>query len=425
MRTSLALRARAGFTVVELVVAFLLFAGTMAGILAMSRSLASHRTAAAAAAQRDAYATFQSEVAMQGIDPALVGNPLASAINQNQGGTAGTVVSLGSNTSLTVARQQQAGFEVGAVSQPTGAQRVLGGSARVDAVDYSVGTGGTQATRGAGIGFAVETAGPLAAQGTTPLAAPTFNITGDLTNAALPLNDIATLPSTNPPGTVYRYTTDGSTPTASSPIWDNNPGWTAGSFPAQVALAAFNTDPQYAPSPVVTATYSMQLSVTYSRVDGDTDQPYGFTLADLSDPSDDGIVLTANIPGFTILYTLDGSDPAVDGVAYNGPFAPAQGNFSAGGGNSDLTGSSTATATLRYVAVSTDPRILAAPESAQTLSSIPVPLQPPSFVTDNSQPLSPGADVVISAGSSGSPRTAVNDGAPTTSSSSATSFPLD
>jgi type II secretory pathway pseudopilin PulG len=415
-----------GFTVVELVVAFVLFSVAMAAILMMSKAMTGHRTASLSASQRNAYATLQSEVALQGINPAVVGNPLAAAVNQNQGGTAGTVVSLGSNTALSVTREQLASFEVGAVSRPAGAQRSLGGSARVDAVNYSVNAAGTQATRGAGIGFAVETAGPQAAQNAIPLAAPSFNFTGDLTNVPMPLNAIATLPSTNPPGTVYRYTTDGSSPTASSPIWDNDPGWTPESFPQQVALAAFNTDPQYAPSPAVTAAYSMQLIVSYGRVDGPLNEPYGFALSDILDPADDGIVLTTNIPGFAILYTLDGSDPAVSGVSYSAPFAPSQANFSASSGNADLTGASTGTATLKYVAISNDPRIVSSQEMAQTLNSVAVPLSAPTFVTDNSQPLAPGTPVVISvSGSSSSPRTTINSGTPTNSSSSATSFPLN
>ncbi|HVW21060.1 MAG TPA: chitobiase/beta-hexosaminidase C-terminal domain-containing protein [Opitutaceae bacterium] len=419
-------RSRSGFTVVELIVAFLLFSAATTGVLIMSKAMTGHQAAAVSAAQRNAYATMQSEIALQGINPAVVGNPLAGAINHNQGGTAGATISLGANTALTVARQELAGFEVGAVTQPAAAQRSLGGSARVDAVNYSVDAAGTEATRGAGIGFAVETAGPAAPSAAIPLYAPTFNITGDLTNAALPLNNIASLPATNPPGTVYRYTTDGSTPTASSPVWDNNPGWTAASFLGKVTLAAFNTDPQYSPSPAVTATFSMQLIVSYSRADGRTDNPYGFTLADLNDPGDAGILLTTNIPGFQVLYTLDGSDPTVDGLAYSGAFAPGQGNFSVDSGNSDLTGTTTGTATLRYVAVSTDPRIVSAPSLTQTLGAVAVPLTPPSFVTDNSQPLTPGTPVVITMnGGSGSPRTEVNNGSPGTGSSNATSFPLN
>ncbi len=111
----------------------------------------SHRTAAAATTQQNAYATFQSSVALQGINPALVGNPLTNVIQQ--AGTNGTPVSLGSNTTQTAVRDRLAAFELRAVSQPIGAQRNLVGSARVDAVNYAVGAAGTQGTRGAGVGF--------------------------------------------------------------------------------------------------------------------------------------------------------------------------------------------------------------------------------------------------------------------------------
>ena len=401
---------RAAFTTVELVVAIVLFSLATSGVLLMSTAMRGHRTAASSASERNAYATFQSQVALQGINPALVGNPLAGAINK--AGTTGTTVSLGANTTLTIHRNQLAAFEIGAVSQPAGAQRNLGGSATVNAVDYSVAAAGMQATRGAGIGFAVQTTGTLAPTNAIPLAPPSFNIQGDLTVAPFPLDDIATLPSANPPGTTYRYTTDGSVPTASSPLWNNDPGWTAVSFPGEVTLAAFNTDPQYAPSVPVTAIYTIQLQVSFARADGRSANLYGFTLADLVSPTATGVVLTPNVPGFTILYTLDGSDPAVNGTPYAGPFDPAQAQF-------------TPTVLLKVAAVSTDARITSAPVSGYTLTSITVPLGAPSFITDNSSPLSPGTPVVISAGSNGSPRTEVNNGNPTTSSSSATSFPLN
>lgn len=418
---------RSGFTVVELIVAFILFSIATAGVLMMSRAMSQHRIAAASDAQQNAYATLQSQVALQGIDPSVVGNPLTGAINAS--GTTGTVVSLGANTALTVTRDRLAAFEVGDVTRDDNlARSSLGGSAAIDSINYAVASASSrQATRGAGIGFGVETAGPQAAQNATPLAPPSFNIQGDLTNATFPLNDVAALPATNPPGTVYRYTTDGSTPTANSLIWDNdNLNWTPANFPAEVTLAAFNSDPQYASSVAVSATFWMQLVVTYSRADGRLVQPYGFTLSDLADPAETGIVLTTNVPGFAILYTLDGSDPTVDGVTYSGAFGPSQSNFSTPVNNGDLTGSQTGTATLKYIAVSTDPRIESTPIEGATLNSIAVPLGSPTFVTDNSQPLPPGSDVVISvSGSSASPRTEVNNGAPSSSSSSATSFPLN
>ena len=149
------------------------------------------------------------------------------------------------------------------------------------------------------------------------------------------------------------------------------------SFPGQVTLAAFNTDPQYAPSVPVTATYSMQLQVAFSRADDRSVNLYGFTLADLGSPALTGIVLTPNVPGYTLLYTLDGSDPAVNGTPYAGPFCPGQAQFSP-------------TVLLKVAAVSTDARISSAPVSGYTLSTLSVPLAAPSFVTDNAAPPVPG-----------------------------------
>ena len=402
---------RSGFSTVELVVAILLFSAATSGVLVMSAALRAHRIASASASQRDAYATFQAQVALQGIDPSAVGNPLAGAVNT--GGTAGVSISLGPNTPLVASRGRIAAFDAGAVSHPAGAQRNLGGSATVTAVNYSVAPAGTQATRGAGIGFAIATVGAAAPSHAIPLAPPSFNVAGDLTSAPFPLNAIATLPSANPPGTTYRYTTDGSTPTAASPLWDNDPGWTAASFPGQVSLAAFNTDPQYAPSVAVSATYTLQLQVSLGRADNRLVNQLGFTLADLASPADTGITLAANVPGFTVLYTLDGSDPGVSGIPYSEPFVPTQAQFSP-------------TVNLRVAATSTDPRYLPAPVSGYTLSTIAVPMEPPTFITDNSQPLSPGTPVVLTVpGTGATPRTEVNNGIPGAHSSSATSFPLE
>lgn len=397
-------KSNAAFSSIELVAAVLLFSAATAGVLVMGKAMRDHQLATISTNQQNAYTTFQSQVALQGINPSLVANPMADAINQG-GRITGAAATLGRNVS--------ASFEVGAVSSP---QQNIGGSVRVDTLSYVRASAGNQATRGTGIGYAIETTGPAPAApaNAIPLAPPALNITGDLTNAAFPLNNIAALPSGNPPGTIYRFTTDGSTPTGSSHLWDNNPSWTPATFPAQVTLRAFNPDPQYAPSPIVSATYSMSLAVSYGRADNRSSNLYDFTLADLGAPSATGVTLTQNIDGYSILYTLDGTDPATSPTAaiYNAAFAPAQAQFGP-------------SATLKVVAQSTDSRITSSPVMSYTLNSMAIALSAPSFITANDQPLAPGTPVEISMnGSGGSPRTAIN-GTPTDSSSQGTSFPLN
>jgi type II secretory pathway pseudopilin PulG len=426
--------ARPAFTTLELIVAIVLFSMAMSGVLYMGKAMRDHQTASMSASQQNAYATFQSEVAQQGINPSLVGNPMAAAINQS--GSTGNQVSLGTNTNLSVSRGAQAAFETQSVAAPTVAQRRLGGSASVDGIAYAVTAAGASAGaasanqgngqgvgRGSAVGFAVETSGPVAAVSAIPLTPPIFNTYfnqtngNDLTNAPFPLNNIATLPSTNPPGTVYRYTTDGSMPTSSSPLWDNNPGWTPASFPAGVTLAAFNSDPQYATSQPVSTTLYMSLVITYARADGrSAATATEFTLADLTDATATGVVLGTNVDSYgvstAVKYTMDGTDPSVDGAAYASAFVPAQGQF-----NPNVT--------LEATATSSDPRIHAATILQEILTAASAPLTPPTFITPNSSPLSPGTPVVISVTGSASPRTNVNNGSPTNSSSTATSFPLE
>jgi type II secretory pathway pseudopilin PulG len=399
-----------GFTAVELIVGLLLFSVLSGSVLIVSKGLNDNGAAAGAASRQNAYATFQSQVALQGIDPSLVGNPLESSIQQ--AGSTGTRVSLGANTRQTVVRHQIAGFEVAAVSRPAGAERDLPGSARVRAINYSVAAAGAQSARGSGIGFAIDTVGTAPVINAITLAPPSFNVVGDLTYAVFPLNDLATLPKTNPPGTVYRYTLDGTTPTDASMVWDNNPNWAADTFPAQVTLRAFNSDPDYAPSFPVSASFTMQIVLHYGRADGRTANIYGFTWADLQSPSASGIVLSGNIPNLRLLYSLDGSDPAQGGTLYTGPFAPAPARFNP-------------TALLKITADSSDPRFAASGVSTYTLVTITTALAAPVFVTSNASPLTPGTPVVLSVTGSSSPRTEINNGAPAMSSSSDTQFPLN
>jgi len=80
---------------------------------------------------------------------------------------------------------------------------------------------------------------------------------------------------------------------------------------------------------------------------------------------------------------------------------------------------------LNVAVVSTDSRFTSSPVTGYLLGPLASPLQPPSFITSNAQPLAPGTSVVLSAAANSTPRTEVNNGTPTTGSSNATSFPLN
>jgi type II secretory pathway pseudopilin PulG len=414
MKTKPSTSCIAGFGLVEILVGVVLFSGAAAGIVAYSKATKDFQRNSITVGQQNAYSTFQSQVTLQGLDPSKVANVMAGTIGQSGAtGTVVNVVGLNGQTQMQIVRGKVAAFEVGAVRSPTNAKRDLAGSARVASLNYSVDGAGTQMARGSAMGFAIEVAGTGVTVTSAGLVAPTFNVTGDLTNATFPLNNIATLPSSNPAGTVYRYTTDATTPTGGSPIWNNSPGWTTSTFPAQVSLRAFNPDPQYSPSNTATTSYSMNLNVTYARADGRNSNLYGFTINEVSAPAAAGVVLSVNAATAVVRYTLDGSTPTNASPAYAGAFTPAQGQF---GPN----------VTLKVAAFTSDPRLSNSAVSTFTLSATPIALSAPTIVTSNSAPLTPGTNVVVSLSDpNGTTRTEINNGTPSVASSTAAAFPLN
>ena len=110
-------------------------------------------------------------------------------------------------------------------------------------------------------------------------------------------------------GAEIRYTTDGSTPTASSTLYTTPlniattttvkaRGWKAGSEPSAVASATYQMNFGTAPAPTFSpaaGTYTSSVSVT----------------------------LSSTLSGATIRYTTDGSEPTSGSTAYTGPIALA------------------------------------------------------------------------------------------------------
>jgi prepilin-type N-terminal cleavage/methylation domain-containing protein len=380
-----------GFSLVEIILALVLFAGVSTAIWRLSSTSQRFATEATSMAQQNVYSTLRASIALQGLNPTTVTNFAAPALTD----TGGTAVN-SSNPStdqrnMGFVRGLVASFEISAMKPAAGANRAQPGSALRTAIIYQTPSLSLQTAKGIGFGYSIGSTGVALPPSATPLAAPTFIYSGDLTSAPFPLNGIVNYPA-NPSGTTYRYTTNGSTPNSSSPVWNNNPGWTVATFPSTVTIAAFNPDPQYGPSPPASATYTYTYSVSasLSRADGRGDLT-DFTYADLQNPAGAGIVLTPSRPGATILYTIDGSMPSqTNGTVYTGAFAPDASLFNP-------------TDTLRFFAVYTpgspDPRYIYVNNAVATYTLNPIAVAPPDpvILTDNGSPLSPGATVAMQA----------------------------
>ena len=105
-------------------------------------------------------------------------------------------------------------------------------------------------------------------------------------------------------GAKIYYTTDGSTPTASSTLYKSPLTVSTSQTLNAVAIA-----PGYAASVVATATYTMNLTVT----------PPAFLPAGGTFTTIQTVTLTDAIPNSTIYYTTDGSTPTTGSKLYSGP----------------------------------------------------------------------------------------------------------
>ncbi|WP_208712298.1 chitobiase/beta-hexosaminidase C-terminal domain-containing protein [Sinomonas sp. R1AF57] len=131
-------------------------------------------------------------------------------------------------------------------------------------------------------------------------------ITATPPGGAYPSGQTVTL-SSNEPSTTIRYTTDGSTPTATSPTYTSPIPIGSG-----LTLKYFGKDAAGNSSAVATQTYTLADDKTPPTVTAD---PVGGAY-----PAGTQIKLTANEPA-TIRYTTDGSDPVTAGTTYTGPIS--------------------------------------------------------------------------------------------------------
>jgi hypothetical protein len=110
--------------------------------------------------------------------------------------------------------------------------------------------------------------------------------------------------STSTAGATIRYTTDGSTPTASSPAYTGPI-----SITQTTTVRAITTAPAMADSTAASATYTIEaIPPSFSPPGGTFNQPLQVTL-------------TTPTSGATIRYTTDGSTPTASSPAYTGPIS--------------------------------------------------------------------------------------------------------
>ena len=110
------------------------------------------------------------------------------------------------------------------------------------------------------------------------------------------------------PGAVIHYTTNGTTPTASSPVY------TAPiSVSATTTIKALATATGYSASLVVIGTYTISASATPETANVTmSPEPGSFTSAQ-------SITLADSTPGAAIHYTTDGTTPTLSSALYSAP----------------------------------------------------------------------------------------------------------
>lgn len=329
-----------GLSIASVIVATVLLGVTAVGVVQYAASVGQTRRDMDTRVQEDSYRVFQSELALSGSNPTtMTANPL-------------TGVATASSPDPTVAMVGSAGSD-------------FAGSASVSAYSASSDTSG----RSGALGFRINSTGTaVPAPVGVPLQPPSFRVSGVVPESEFAPNliDLILADPSNPPGTVYRYTTDGSDPTDSSPIWTSTSGLPAYPLPSLVKSAAFNADPSYTTSPIVSAALARNVDITYSRAGGGA--ATGFTYAEVTGGTN-GIVLSiATPPGDTVIYyTYDGSEPTTSSDVYSGAFHVPLPSWSS-------------SVTLRAIAVSAAPNITFAPLTT-VLTPIAVPMPAPSFGT--------------------------------------------
>lgn len=273
-----------GYMLANLIVGLIVF-GTLAGGIAMTiHAINEAQGSAAARAQSEAERSAQKESSLYGLD--------ATALNPV--GAVGASPSTMTNPS-TLGTGGRGGADLqGMVLSGDTAGRSSAAGIRILGAD---GTGSTPT-------------------GPTPdpvdLIAPIVNYDGALPLAAglFPVTDMVTLPTGNPSGTFYTYTTDGTNPQRGGSRWNGTESYSAANLPAEFRIQAYHdNDDLYSPSAIATGSLTASASISYER---EPVMPGGYSIYDFDfDMINDGtnriILGTDNETGlYSLEYSIEG-----------------------------------------------------------------------------------------------------------------------
>jgi hypothetical protein len=235
---------------------------------------------------------------------------------------------------------------------------------------------------------AASACGSSSSSSTTPTAAtPVFSPAAGTYNA--PQSVIITSATT---GAAIHYTTDGSTPTASSPTYASAIAVAATTTVKALATAAGHQD-----SAVATATYTLQAAAPV------------FSLAPGSYATAQSVTITSATPGATIRYTTDGTAPTGSSPAYAGPIS--------------LPGPGPTTTTIRAIATRAGFTDSAVVSATYTIDTSIAPAATPTF-TPPAGTYASAQSVTISSTTAGASIYFTTDGSDPTTLSTAYAAPV-
>ncbi len=327
--------------------------------------------------QRNSYQSVQQELVAQGIDPTRVITPVGTIGN--------ATLTSGSGGNATT------GTLMGSMSATISSANNANGAGSINALNVAV----AQQTNGraGGVGLQGQATGNATTTAGSTLQPPTFAYSGSLPFSGA--YSSGTFPSAtawfqfpaNPPGTVYYYTIDGSTPTpngsnASTGVWNLAAATALSSLPATIKMVAHNADPAYSDSSVVSQALTYQLPMpVMSRTAGGSSTVV--TYSDVTSNNNLAAATAAAIPSMvsgTLKYTTDGSNPISSGTAqtYSAAVAPTALSWTFNGG------SSTYSSTYYLAVVGNGAQVLSSSKS-YTLTTNPTQLPTPSLNPSGNQ----------------------------------------